>query len=292
MHVLVQACILGVLTGGVYALMASGLALGFGVMRVINVAQGALIVLGAYLSYTAFTHFGLDPFVSLFVITPLMFLLGVVLQLVFLRPLRDEEREELSLLVTWAIALGIEGWLSYGYQTTYRQTNTGYADNSWVVGGYHFSETRVFAFAASLAVIGLLFAVLRLTKLGRAIRATVQNPTAARLLGVDTRLVSAVGFGLSVATASAAGAVFGIVFSFNPGSHYDLISRLLSIIVLGGLGSLGGAVIAALFMGVGESVFAAEISPIWSSFTFFVVLIAVLVLRPQGLFGARVRGAI
>jgi branched-chain amino acid transport system permease protein len=124
------------------------------------------------------------------------------------------------------------------------------------------------------------------------VRATVQNPTAARLLGVETRLVSALGFGLSVATASAAGAVYGIVFPFNPGSHYDLISRLLTIIVLGGLGSLGGAVIAALGMGLAESLFSAEFSPTWASFTFFVVLIVMLVLRPQGLFGARVRGAI
>ena len=292
MHLFVQACILGLLTGGVYALMASGLALGFGVMRVINVAQGALIILGAYLSYTIFKDLGLDPFVGLLLVTPAMFVLGVLVQLVFLRPLRDEEREELSLLVTWAIALGIEGLLSYVYETNYRSTNTGYADRSWVVGGYHFSEARVYAFVASLVVLAGLFAVLRLTRLGRAVRATVQNPTAARLLGVDTRLVSALGFGLSVATASAAGAVYGIVFPFNPGSHYDLISRLLSIIVLGGLGSLGGAVVAALFMGVAEAVFAAEISPLWSSFTFFIVLIAVLVLRPQGLFGARVRGAI
>src|SRR5438105_608970 len=292
MHVFVQACILGVLTGGVYALMASGLALGFGVMRVINVAQGALIILGAYLSYTIYRHLGLDPFVGLVLVTPAMFALGVFLQLAFLRRLRDEEREELSLLVTWAIALGIEGLLGYVYQTNYRSTITGYADRSWVAGGYHFSETRVYAFVASFVVLALMFGVLRLTRLGRAVRATVQNPTAARLLGVDTGLVSALGFGLSVATASAAGAVYGIVFPFNPGSHYDLISRLLSIIVLGGLGSLGGAVVAALFMGVAESVFAAEISPIWSSFTFFVVLIAVLVLRPQGLLGARVRGAI
>jgi branched-chain amino acid transport system permease protein len=86
--------------------------------------------------------------------------------------------------------------------------------------------------------------------------------------------------------------VYGIVFPFNPGSHYDLISRLLTIVVLGGIGSLGGAVVAALLMGLAESVFAVEFSPTWSSFTFFVVLIAVLVFRPQGLFGARVRGAI
>ena len=292
MHVFIQACILGLLTGGVYALMASGLALGFGVMRVINVAQGALIILGAYLSYTLYTSLGLDPFVGLLVLTPAMFVLGVVLQIVFLRPLRDEEAEELSLLVTWAIALGIEGILSVAYQTEYRSTITSYADRSWNVLGYYISVARTYAFVASVVVLVLLFAILRFTKLGRAVRATVQNPTAARLLGVETRLVSALGFGLSVATASAAGAVYGIVFPFNPSSHYDLISRLLTIIVLGGLGSLGGAVIAALFMGLAESLFSAEFSPTWASFTFFVVLIVMLVLRPQGLFGARVRGAI
>jgi branched-chain amino acid transport system permease protein len=291
-HVFIQACILGLLTGGVYALMASGLALGFGVMRVINVAQGALIILGAYLSYTLYTSLGLDPFVGLLVLTPAMFVLGVVLQIVFLRPLRDEEAEELSLLVTWAIALGIEGILSVAYQTEYRSTITSYADRSWNVLGYYISVARTYAFVASVVVLVLLFAILRFTKLGRAVRATVQNPTAARLLGVETRLVSALGFGLSVATASAAGAVYGIVFPFNPSSHYDLISRLLTIIVLGGLGSLGGAVIAALFMGLAESLFSAEFSPTWASFTFFVVLIVMLVLRPQGLFGARVRGAI
>ena len=292
MHFFIQACILGLLTGGVYALMASGLALAFGVMRVINVAQGALIILGAYLSYTLFTSLGVDPFVGLLVVTPAMFVLGVALQFVFLRPLRDEDREELSLLVTWALALGLEGVLSVAYQTTYRSTLTSYADSSWSVFGYQFSVARVLAFVASTVILGLLFAILRLTKLGRAIRATVQNPTAARLVGVETRVVSAVGFGLSVATASAAGAVYGIVFPFNPGSHYDLISRLLTIIVLGGLGSLGGAIVAALFMGLSEAVFAAEFSPTWSSFTFFVVLITMLVLRPQGLFGTRVRGAI
>ena len=196
------------------------------------------------------------------------------------------------ILVTWALALGIEGVLSVAYQTTYRSTITSYADSSWTVLGYQFSVARVLAFIASVVVLSLLFAILRLTKLGRAIRATVQNPVAARLVGVETRIVSAVGFGLSVATASAAGAVYGIVFPFNPGSHYDLISRLLTIIVLGGLGSLGGAIVAALFMGLAEAVFAAEFSPTWSSFTFFVVLIVMLVLRPQGLFGTRVRGAI
>jgi branched-chain amino acid transport system permease protein len=291
MHLFVQACILGLLTGGVYALMASGLTLAFGIMRVINVAQGALIILGAYLSYTLFTHFQIDPFVGVLVIAPAMFVLGVALQLVFLRPLRESEREELSLLVTWAIALGIEGILSYAFNTTYRSTNTGYANRAWDIGGFLFPEVRVYAFALSIGTIALLYLVLSRTRFGRSVRATVQNPVSARLLGVDTARVSALGFGLSAATASAAGAVYGIVFSFNPGSHYDLISRLLSIIVLGGLGSLGGAVVAALFMGVAEAAFQVEISATWAPLTFFVLLIAILLVRPQGLFGVTVRGA-
>ena len=292
MHLFIQACILGLLAGGVYALMASGLTLAFGVMRVINVAQGAMIVLGAFLSYTLFTKLHIDPFVSVVLLTPLMFLVGVVLELVFIRPLRADEREELSLLVTWALALGIEGLLSVLYKTNYRATITSYADKSWRVLGYHLSEVRVFAFGMSVVILTLLYLVLTRSEFGRTVRATVQNPVSARLLGVNVDKVSALGFGISVATATAAGAVFGMVTPFFPGSHYDLISRLLSIIVLGGLGSLGGAIVAALFMGVAEAVFAAEISPTWSSFTFFIVLIAILLVRPQGLFGTNERGAL
>jgi branched-chain amino acid transport system permease protein len=292
MHLFIQACILGLLAGGVYALMASGLTLAFGVMRVINVAQGAMIVLGAFLSYSLFTKLHIDPFVSVVLLTPLMFVVGVVFQLAFIRPLRDDEREELSLLVTWALALGIEGLLSLLYKTTYHSTITSYANRSWTVAGYHLSEVRVFAFLMSVAILTLLYLVLTRSEFGRSVRATVQNPTSARLLGVNVERVSALGFGISVATATAAGAVFGIINPFTPGSHYDLISRLLSIIVLGGLGSLGGAIVAALFMGVAEAVFAAEISPTWSSFTFFIVLIAILLLRPQGLFGTVERGSL
>jgi branched-chain amino acid transport system permease protein len=291
-RLIVQACILGLLTGGVYALMASGLTLAFGIMRVINVAQGAFIILGAYLSYSAFTVFRIDPFLSILLITPLVFALGVTVQLIFIRPLRTDEREALSLLVMWAIAMGVEGVLSLLYKTTYRSTITKYANASWRIGGYHVSEVRVFAFAMSISILMLLYLLLTRTRFGRAIRATVQNPVSAALLGIDGPRIAALGFGVSVATASAAGAVYGLLFPFNPGSHYDLISRLLSIVVLGGMGSLGGAVIAALFMGVAEAVLSATISPTWSSLTFFIALIVILVVRPQGLFGVKERGAL
>ncbi len=289
MHEIVQAIILGILVGGVYALMASGLTLVFGVMKVINVAQGALVILAAYLSYALFSNLHIDPFVSILIVTPAMFVLGVAVQLTFVRSLRGPDASELSLLVTWALALGIEGVLSVVFKTTYRITNPSYADNTWTVFGYRISEVRLFAFAASAILLLLLSLILTRTGFGRAVRATVQNPTAATLLGVDANRVQMLSFGLGVSLAAAAGAVYGVIYPFNPGSHYDLISRLLTIVVLGGLGSIGGAVFAAVGMGVIEALVTVEISPVWASFSFFVILIAFLLVRPQGLFGVRER---
>ena len=292
MHTVIQALILGVLTGGVYALMASGQTIIFGVMKVVNLAQGALVIAGAYLSYSLFTSLGLDPFLSILVTTPALFGVGAGLQWLFLRPLREEDRAELSLLVTFAVALGIEGVLSVTYKTNYRTIQAGYADRSFTVGGYQISAVRLYAFLLSAALLGLLYLLLQRTKFGRAIRATVQNPESAQLLGVNSRVVAAAGFGIGAATAAAAGAVYGLLYSFNSGSHYDLISRLLSIVVLGGLGSIGGSIVGALVMGVVASLVAALGPPIWSDFSFFIVLLAVLLLRPRGLFGASLRGAL
>lgn len=289
MHQIVQAVILGVLIGGVYALMASGLTLVFGIMKVINVAQGALVILAAYLSYALFSHLHIDPFLSVLLVTPAMFVLGVAVQIVFVRSLRGPDASELSLLVTWALALGIEGVLSVIFKTTYRITSPSYADRSWDIFGYQISVVRFFGFVASAILLVLLSLLLTRTRFGRAVRATVQNPAAATLLGVDSNRVQTLSFGLGVSMAAAAGAVYGVIYPFNPGSHYDLISRLLSIVVLGGLGSIGGAVVAALLMGVTEAIVAVEISPTWAAFSFFIVLIAVLLVRPQGMFGLRER---
>ncbi|MEP6843229.1 MAG: branched-chain amino acid ABC transporter permease [Pseudolysinimonas sp.] len=292
MHALIQAIILGVLTGGVYALMASGQTLIFGIMKVVNLAQGALVVLGAYLTYTLFTQLGIDPFLSVLITTPLLFLVGVAVQWAFLRPLHGDDLAELSLLVTFAIALGIEGVLSFSYGATLTNIQPSYANTSWTILGYQVSLVRFVAFVLSLVMLGALYLILQRTKFGRSVRATVQNPMSAQLLGVNAQRVSAIGFGLGTATAAAAGSVFGMLNSFNPGSHYDLISRLLTIVVLGGLGSIGGSVVAALVMGVASSVVSALASPIWSDFTFFIVLLLVLLIRPRGLFGARLRGAL
>ena len=283
-----QAAILGVLTGGVYALMASGLTLIFGVMRIINVGQGAFVILGAYLSFALFHTWHVDPFVGLLLTMPVMFAIGVALELVFIRPLRTD-REALSVLVTYALALGIEGVLGYVFTANYRELSVWYDTASFPLLGFRITFVYLFGFVLCLLILGLLFLLLYRTTFGAAIRATMLNRTAAQLVGVDVERVSAVAFGIGMATAAAGGAVFGITTAFNPGSHYDLISRLLTIIVLGGLGSLRGAVIAALIMLVTQDIASVVISPEWSAFVFFVILVGVLIARPQGLYGVRIR---
>ena len=226
MHLAIQACILGILTGGVYALMASGLTLAFGVMKVINVAQGAMIILGAYISYSLFTRLHIDPFVSIVVMTPAMFLLGVGLQLAL--PAAAALRRERGALAAGHVGDRArhrgspEPDLPDDLSLDEPQLRERLARRS---SGFRVSVVRVLGFAVSAVILLGLFLMLSRTRLGRSIRATVQNPTSARLLGIEATRVSAIGFGISVATATAAGAVYGIVFPFNPGSHYDLISR-------------------------------------------------------------------
>jgi branched-chain amino acid transport system permease protein len=283
-----EALVIGILTGGVYALMASGLTLIFGVMRIINVGHGALVILGAYLSFALMRSAHIDPFLSLVITMPAMFAFGVALQVVFIRPLKTD-REALSVLVTYAMALGIEGLLGYLFSNNFVQLNAWYETSTFPIFGFHIAYVYVFGFGVCLAILAATFGLLYRTNFGAAIRATMLNRTAAQLVGVDVDRVSALAFGVGVATAAAGGVVFGITNAFNPGSHYDLISRLLTIIVLGGLGSLRGAVIGAVGMVVIEDVTAVVISPVWATFVFFVVLVAVLVFRPQGLYGVTVR---
>lgn len=290
MTLFVQAVILGILTGGIYALMTSGLTLSFGTMRIINLAQGAFVVLGSYLSWTLFTHAGIDPFLSILITTPVMFLLGVGLQMVFLRPIRYNAHS-LSLIMTWVMAIGIEGGLAVVYSTDSRAILTSYVNTTWVVGNFRFPAVRVYGFVLAVILLGILYLILERTRFGRAVRATSQREASARLLGVDTDRVSAIAFGIGCATAAAAGAVYGLIYSFFPDSHYDLIGRLLAIVVLGGLGSYRGAFIGAMALGVGEAVVQAMISPEWSSMPFYILLALVLIVRPQGLFGVQERGA-
>ena len=292
MRLIVQACILGLFTGGVYALMASGLTLAFGIMRVINVAQGAMIILGAYLSYTAFSVFHIDPFLSILLLTPLVFALGVTVQLAFIRPLRSDEREELSLLVTWAVALAIEGTLSIFYHTNYRSTITTYANTSWRIGGYHVSEVRVFAFAISMAMLAILYLIL----VAHAVRASDPRDRSEPGLRGPPGHRRPADRGARVRAQRGNGRRGGRrVRDDLPVQPGEPLRPDLAPVGHRRARRLGEHRAARssppCSWASREAVLATTISPTWSSFAFFIVLIVILVVRPQGLFGVTERGA-
>ena len=280
-----KAVVDGVLTGGVYALMAAGLTLIFGVMDIINIAQGIMVVLGAYLTYVLSVHLGLDLFATLVLTVPALFVVGVAVEWLFMRRLADRERTSMSILVTYAVAIIIEGILTQVFGVSFVQLHASYVNSSVHVFGFYLPYIYLYGFALAIVLLGGLYAILYLTRFGQSLRAALQDRRAAELIGIDVDRVRTITFGIGIAVTAAGGMVFGATNSFNPNSGYDLISRLLTIVILGGLGSIGGALVAALFMLVLEDVVAVAWSPVWSTLVFFVVLVIVLTFRPQGLFG-------
>jgi len=265
--------------------MAVGLTLIFGVLDIINIAQGVLVVLGAYLSYTLSARLHIGLFIGLLVTVPAMFVLGVVIQWAFVRPLRGRERTSMTLLVTYAVALIIEGVLYQIYGPDYKQLSAWYVTSSVHVFGFYLPYIYLFGFALAVVLVVALYLMLYRTRFGRSVRATMQDHTAARLIGIDTNRVAALTFGVGVAVTAVGGMMFGATNGgFNPNSGYDLISRLLAIIILGGLGSIGGALVASVFMLTLESL--VDIwSPDWAIAVFYAALVLVLVIRPTGFFG-------
>ncbi len=275
----------GILIGGVYALMAVGLTLIFGVLDIINIAQGVLVILGAYLSYTLSARLHLDLFLGLLITVPAMFVIGVVIHWAFIRRLRGGERTAMTLLVTYAVALIIEGILYEIYGPDYKQLTASYVTSSLHLLGFYLPYIYLYGFALAIVLVAGLYALLYRTRFGRSVRATMQDETAARLVGIDVSKVAAITFGIGVAVTATGGMMFGATSGgFNPNSGYDLISRLLAIIILGGTGSIGGALVAAIFMLTVESLVTIW-SPDWSIIVFYAALILVLVVHPTGFFG-------
>jgi branched-chain amino acid transport system permease protein len=282
--IIIQGVVLGILTGGIYALMASGLTLIFGVLEIINVAQGILVVLGAYLSFVLERSLHIDLFLGLLITLPVMFGLGVLLEWALIRRLKWE-RITLSILATYAIALIIEGVLGFIFTTNFQELHAWYIDATFNVNGFYINYVYIFAFLLSVVLLAGLFLLVYRTAFGRKLRASMQNRTAASLIGINVSRIQAITYGIGTALAAAGGMAFGATNAFNPASSYDLIYRLLVIIVLGGLGSLRGALIGSLVMVIIGDVVALLWSPVWSSTVFFVLLAILLVFRPQGLFG-------
>jgi branched-chain amino acid transport system permease protein len=290
-NVLIQVFVVGLLTGGVYALMAAGLTLIFGVMRVINIAHGAFLVLAAYLTYWLFTGYQVDPFLSVLVTVPMFFVIGIVVQRFMVSRVNSDPG--LVVLLTFSLALTLEGIMGALWQSTGRSVRTEYTGEVLAAGigdlTLRIPLIRLAGFVAAVVALAILYIYLRRSDLGRAIRATIQNRDAAQLMGVNVSRVQALSFGLGLATVAAGGALFSLIWTFNAGSHEEWISKTLSIIVLGGMGSLPGALIAALIMGSAESVAAVTMTSYLSPIVFYLILFLTLILRPQGLLGTKIR---
>ena len=286
----VQILVLGLLLGGVYAMMASGLTLLFGVMRVVNLAHAAFILVAAYLTYALFENVAMDPMISLFVTMPLMFGLGVALYLLLFPRLEDSPRYvEMTVLLTFGLALIVEGVLTFVFTGIFRSVRPEYASTAINLGDIFMPTSQFYASIISFGLLIVLWLVLRFTKTGTAIRATMQNRAAAQIVGVNVRRVSAIAFGIGMALAGAAGSLLSFMFPFFPARHWQWVALLLALIVLGGMGSIKGAVIGALLLAVASAFVTDLIGPTWSPITFYLTLFLILMLRPEGLFGAKVR---
>ena len=284
---LLQSLILGVLLGGLYALLAAGLTLYFGVMRVVMIAHSAFLILAAYLAWWFQGETGIDPLVSLLVTVPLFFVIGYVMQRLLLSRLRPASLTMMSVLLTFAIALVIEGGLGYVFSGTQRRIQLDYSSSSIEVLGANIAVVKLIAFAlAGVALVGL-WALMKLTRFGQALRATIQHPEAARLLGVNTDRIAGFGFGLGLATAAVGGTALSLDSTIYPSLHWHWIGPLMAIIVVGGLGSIPGAAIAAMVLGVSQSLLQIPLGTTWAQTVFYVALFATLMVRPQGFFGGR-----
>jgi len=285
---LVQSVVLGLLTGGVYALMASGLTLIFGVLRVVNVAHAAMIVMAAYLSLTLYKAMGLDPILSILILMPLFFVVGAIGQYVVLRRLGGRD-VTLTVLVSFGVAIILEGLQGTIWSSSFQAIQTSYSFNSFEILGFYVPLVRLLACGVALVLLGALYLLLSRSNLGRAIRATTQDARNASLVGVNVEQVTMLAFALGVSMAAAGGPLLGMLFAFYPATHWLWIGKLLAVVVLGGLGSLKGTFVAALILGLAEQVATATISLDSAQFVFYLFLFGVLIVRPQGLFGTLAR---
>lgn len=288
MSEILQILLIGAVLGGVYALMASGLTLIFGVMKIINLAHPIFIIMGAYVSYWLFKLLGLDPILSMPIAMIVLFCVGIVVyKLIFEREASSARYSEMTVLLTFAVALSLDGLLGVAFGNTHRITSPSYAVEAIMLGDVFLPKGQFYAGLVSVALILALVAFLKFTRFGYAIRATTQNRDAAQLLGVNVALVSTVTFGIGIALAGASGALISFVFSFFPARHWEWIALLMSLIVLGGMGKLLGAVVGAFLLAIVSAFVGSYFGSTWSMLTFYLALFLILLVRPQGLFGEK-----
>lgn len=286
MDIYIQLALSGLFIGGVYALISVGLTLVFGVLRVVNFAHGEYLTIAMYLTYFMCQRAGVDPFVASVAVVPLMFGLGLVTERLLIRPTL-EAPHVVQVFVTFALSLFLQNLLLSLFTSDFRTVRTPYATAAFQIGPLYVSWLRVAVFVVALALAGGLAAFLKYTYVGSAIRATAQDRRSARLVGINVDRVYAVTFALGCALVGAAGILLSPLFPVNPYTGADMILISFVIVVLGGMGSIAGAVTAGLLIGLVESFTGYFAGGELKQLVYFVLFMIVLAVRPNGLFGRK-----
>ena len=288
LEIVAQAVINGLLIGGIYALVSIGVTLIFGVIKIVNFAQGEFVMIGMYISFFLATQFGIDPIVSLIVSMPVLFVVGVLIQYFLIR--RVLGLNDLpQIFLTFALSLLILNLALMLLTANYRTVHTWYSDEALHFGGLYIPVAKLIAFVLAMVLSGLLWVFLHATDLGKAMRAAAQKPEVAMLMGINPNRGFCVALGIALALAGAAGSLLMPFYPAYPMVGQVFVLMAFVAVVLGTLGNVVGALIASLMMGVAESLGIQFVGADSGLIVVFMMLLLTLAVRPSGLAGGRVR---
>lgn len=288
LEIVAQAVINGLLIGGIYALVSIGVTLVFGVVKIVNFAQGEFVMIGMYISFFLATQFGIDPIVSLVVSMPVLFVIGVLVQHFLIRRVLGLN-DMPQIFLTFALSLLILNIALMLLTANYRTVHTWYSDEALHIGGLYIPLAKLFAFVLAMVLSTCLWLFLHTTDLGKAMRAAAQKPEVAMLMGINPNRVFCVAFGVALALAGAAGSLLMPFYPAYPMVGQVFVLMAFVAVVLGTLGNVIGALIASLMMGVAESLGIQFVGADSGLIVVFAMLLLTLAFRPNGLAGGRAR---
>ena len=290
MNLLLQTLLDGLVLGGIYALSAVGFSLIFGVLHVLNLSHGILVLAGAYLAFALSKALHIDPLLTTPMVMAALFAIGYCFQRYLIQYAVD--RSQLgSMLLTFGVALMMENALVWGFSPDMHSLTPSWAFRPLRLHGLTLDPVRLVALLTSLVLLGVLTIVLQRTSLGRIIRATAQQTLAARLCGVDVQNVFALTVAVSAAFAGASGIIIGMVLPFSPSDEGLWTLNAFVVVTLGGVGSPGGALLGGLLLGLVYTLTAQYIGPAFPNATMFLILVVMLMVRPNGLLGNAFAGS-
>jgi branched-chain amino acid transport system permease protein len=281
----------GISMGAIYGLIALGLTLIFGIMRIINFAHGALLMLSMMISYWIWRLTGINPYILIIIVGPIMFLVGYICERLLIRPVLENEkdvREPVSvLLLTAAMAVVLENFALMVFGANYVMANTSFSKATLAIGAVTVSASRFYALLITLVVAGSFYIFLHYTELGRILRATGQDRNTASLMGINVANIYAVAFGIGTALLSVAGLALIPFYYVHPTVGQVFMTKAFIVVVLGGLGSVPGAILGGIIIGLIESIAAQYMTATLTVVLVYAIFLLVLFIKPSGIFGSR-----